>query len=339
MINVGVIGLGMMGNTHLDVYAKRTDVRVVAVSDANPERLAGKAHAGGNIEGQAKGGFDLNSPDVAKYKEGMKLIKDPNVQLVDVCMWTPQHLKYASKALQAGKHVMSEKPMARTAREARKLAEVAQSSPGTFMVGQCMRFWPGWTWLKEAVDNNTYGPVKAANFRRVAQHPGGAFYEDGERCGGAILDLHIHDTDFVQYLFGMPKSVFSTGYKKVTSAIDHVVTRYEYDNVPMVTAEGGWVMSKGHGFKMQYCVNFDRATAVFDIGQKDQLILIENGESKSVAIEAKMGYELEIAYFLDCIAKGVKPTIVTPESAANSVKIVEAEVKSVITGKLVKISA
>src|SRR6266404_8731654 len=55
MINVGVIGLGMMGQTHLDVYAKRADVRVVAVADRDPARLAGKVRAAGNVEGQAQG--------------------------------------------------------------------------------------------------------------------------------------------------------------------------------------------------------------------------------------------------------------------------------------------
>jgi large conductance mechanosensitive channel len=61
MINVGVIGLGMMGQTHMDVYAKHANVKIVAISDANPDRLAGKEKAGGNIEGQAKGGLDFSS--------------------------------------------------------------------------------------------------------------------------------------------------------------------------------------------------------------------------------------------------------------------------------------
>ena len=166
MINVGVIGLGMMGNTHLDVYAKRPDVKVVAISDLNPDRLSGVVRAGGNIKGQAQGGFDIKSPDVKKYDEGMKLIRDKNVQLVDVCLWTPLHYQYASKALKAGKHVLSEKPMGRTAADAKRLAKAAEAGPGQFMVAQCMRFWPGWTWLKDAVTNNTYGAVKSAHFRR-----------------------------------------------------------------------------------------------------------------------------------------------------------------------------
>ena len=93
-------------------------------------------------------------------------------------------------------------------------------------------------------------------------------------CGGAILDLHIHDTDFVQHCFGKPKAVFSRGYSRPTNAIDHVLTHYLYDDVPLVTAEGGWAMTPGFGFQMQYTVNFERATAVFDPGRE----AVEQGE-------------------------------------------------------------
>jgi len=333
MINVGVIGLGMMGGTHLDAYAKLNDkVKVAAISDANPKRLAGDESAAGNIDGQAQGGFDINDPSLKKYAEGMELINDPDVELVDICLPTPMHMQYAIAALEAGKHVLVEKPLSRTSADAQKLAAAAKDAKGIAMCAMCMRFWPGWDWLKEAVDKGTYGKVKAATFRRVANHPGGAFYEDGEQCGGAALDLHIHDTDFIQYLFGTPKQVSSVGYSKITSHTDHIVTRYFYDDVPMVVAEGGWAMSEGFGFSMRYTVNFEKATAVFDLGAENALMLHQDGKSEAVQLDGAMGYDLEIAYLIDCIAQGKQPTIVTLDQAAESVRIVEAEVKSVETG-------
>lgn len=335
MIRVGVIGLGMMGNTHLDVYSKRSDVEVVAISDLNPDRLSGKERAAGNVEGQAQGAFDINK--VKKYPEGKDLIKDKSIDLVDVCLTTPLHLEYAKYALKKGKHVLCEKPMARTARDAKKLAAIAAKSDKMFMIAQCMRFWPGWTWLKDAIDKQTYGKVFAAHFRRVAQHPGGPFYVDGSQCGGAALDLHIHDADFINYVFGVPKAVQSIGYTKITGETDHIITSYQYDNIPLVSAEGCWVMSPGFGFKMQYTINFERATAQFDLAAADKLTLCANGTCSAVSIDSKMGYELEIDYFLSCIKTGQKPTTVTPESAADSVRIVEAEVKSLRTGRAVKL--
>ena len=111
MTRVGVIGLGMMGNTHLDVYAKRDDVEVVAISDLLPDRLSGETVVGGNVEGQAQGGFDINRPGLKKYDEGKKLIKDKSIELVDICMPTHLHVEYARRALKAGKHVLVEKPV------------------------------------------------------------------------------------------------------------------------------------------------------------------------------------------------------------------------------------
>ncbi len=334
IINVGVVGLGMMGMTHLDAYASRSNARVVAVADMDEARRTGKARASGNIEGQAQGGFDFAS--VKQYADAAELIADPRVHLVDICLPTPAHVRFAVMALQAGKHVLIEKPLARTAEQAAAIVAAADAAPGLTMCAMCMRFWPGWTWLKDAVDAKTYGPVQAATFRRVADHPGGGFYENGDACGGAILDLHIHDADFVQYLFGMPQAVTSVGYSRITDRVDHVSTQYHYADVPMVTAEGGWSMAKGFGFRMEYTVNFAEATAVFDLAKPEPLTLYRPGQApQAIPLPEGMGYEHEIAYFLDCIARGEKPTRVTLASAADSVRLIEAEAESVATGRRV----
>jgi len=327
MIRVGVIGLGSMGQTHIGAYLNTPGVKVVAIADNNPDRLSGKVKVGGNVEGQGKGGLDHST--VKQYNEGMQLIADPDIDLIDICLHTPLHLEYALAALKAGKHLLVEKPLARTAADAQKLVEAAASAKGISMCAMCMRFWPGWTWLKDVVDSRQYGKVLSAKFRRVASHPGGPFYTNGDACGGAALDLHIHDTDFIQYVFGKPQAVSSAGYAKHTTAIDHIVTRYQYADIPMVVAEGGWSMADGFGFRMQYTINFEKATAIFDIGAKDQLLLVENGTTQAVPLDPKMGYDYEIAYLVDCINNNRKPTTVTLASAALSVKIVEAEVESI----------
>lgn len=330
-IKVGVVGLGMMGWTHLDVYAKLDGVEVVAVADRDPDRLSGKVRPGGNIEGQAQGGFDIAK--AKGYTDAADLIADPDIDVVDVCLPTPAHVPFGLMALDKGKHLLMEKPLARTSEDAQKLVDAAAKSDKLAMPAMCMRFWPGWTWLKDAVENETYGKVLAANFRRVASHPKGAFYQSGEASGGAALDLHIHDTDFIQHLFGMPKAVTSVGYSKPTDAVDHIVTRYHYDGVPMVVAEGGWAMTEGFGFSMRYTVNFEKATATFGEAGDTPLRLIEDGkEPEFIKLDEAMGYEHEIAYFMDCVKNGTAPQRVTMADAANAVKIVEHEVQSVRNG-------
>jgi predicted dehydrogenase len=333
MVKIGVLGLGTMGSTHLDAYSKLPNAQIVAVADWNDAVLSGKNKATGNIEGQAAGGFNLQSPTLKKYADGMAMIADPDVEMIDVCLPTPEHVKYAVAALQAGKHVILEKPLARTPEDTQQLADAAANAKGMSMCALCMRFWPQWSWLKQQVVNQTFGKVLGATFRRVASHPGRDFYLNGDECGGAALDLHIHDTDFVKYLFGMPKAVISHGYSKETTAIDHITTQYIYDDIPLVSAEGGWSMTKGFGFRMQYTVNFEKATAVFDAGKPEPLMLHEVGkESQAITCEKGMGYDFELAYFLQCVETGTKPAHAGFADAADSVKIVLAEVQSVRTG-------
>ncbi len=339
MLKVGVIGLGMMGLTHLGVYGKRDDVKVLAISDKMPDRLEGRTRAKGNVEGQAQGTVDFAS--VRKYPEGLDLINDPEIQVVDVCLPTPMHLEYALAALKAGKHVFVEKPVARTAEQAQQLqiaAEKAASKNQVCMVGMCLRFWPGWTWLRSAIREKTYGDVLSAHFRRVASHPGGAFYRDGAACGGALLDLHIHDTDFVQFCFGPPRAVQSCGYTCISGEIDHVITRYVYDDIPMVMAEGSWAMADGFPFTMQYTVNFEHATAVYDMGAAEPLVLYHAGQRNVIAVDPIMGYDHELAYFIECIKANRQPEIVTMKDATNCVRILEAERLSIHTAKPVGVN-
>ncbi len=335
MLNVGVIGIGMMGSTHLDAYAKARGARVTAVADLIEERREGRSVTAGNVKGQSQGG--VNFARFRKYDEGMRLIADPDIDVVDICLPTPLHARYAIAALKAGKHVLTEKPFALNGAEAARLVAAARHAKPMLMCAMCMRFWPAWAWLKDTVAAGTYGRVLSAHFRRVASHPGGPFYSDGDACGGAILDLHIHDTDFVQYCFGKPDAVFTRGYSRITNRLDHVTTQYLYRRIPLVVAEGGWAMTPGFGFQMQYTVNFERGTAVFDLAAQDQLTLVAGGKRTAVKVKAGIGYQHEIAYFVDCIRRGVRPRTVEPASAALSVKIVEAEARSAKCGKPVRI--
>jgi predicted dehydrogenase len=336
MVRVGVVGLGMMGLTHLDVYRNHPDAEIVAICDSDADRLSGKVQAAGNVEGQAMS--SVAQLDVERYSDIYQLIGNEGIDLVDICLPTDAHLRFGSEVLKAGQHLMIEKPLARTAADAQRFVEAAEHAKGITFVGHCMRFWPGWTWLQTAIQDQRFGKVYAASFYRRVNHPGGPFYLDGARCGGAALDLHIHDTDFVQFCFGMPKAVTSFGYSKITSEPDHLITHYQYDDIPLVTAEGSWAMTDGYVFNMGFTVNFENATAVFDSARPEPLMLYQKGhDPTAVPVEDIMGYDLEIDYMLKCIQRGERPSIVTVSDAMNTIRIVEAEVASVRSGQTVKL--
>lgn len=336
-VNVGVIGLGFMGMVHIKAYRNVPGARLVAVSDAFKQPVNGVLPGvGGNITD----GDSLHlDPETRFYTDWEELIADPAVDLVDICVPTSDHVKLSLAALRAGKHVVCEKPMARTSAQCREIVQAAAASKGCFMPAMCMRFWPGWDWLKAAIDNGTYGKVLSARFRRVSAPPGwsrGTYFKGGE-SGGALLDLHIHDADFVQFCFGRPKAVFSSGLTRFSGAIDHVVTIYHLANGAVVTAEGGWIMNEGFPFTMTYTVVFEKATADFDISRgAEALKLHEEGRPETVVkLEDGDGYTGELRHLVESIQNGVLPTTVTVLDGLGAVEICEAEEMSALSGRLV----
>ena len=333
-MNIGIIGLGMMGRTHYEAY-QEIGAKVVAVADSDTKRAKGdlSGTAGNVLEG---GLSQLPMDKIKGTTSASELINMKDVDIVDVCVWTPQHVEVVVEALRAGKHVLCEKPLARTVAEGERIAAAAAEAKGAFMPAMCMRFWPQWVWLKQAVVEKRYGKVLSATFRRVASMPAG-WYSNGKLSGGAALDLHIHDTDFVQHLFGMPKAVNSRGYIGASGEIDHLTTHYVYDEVPLVAAEGGWTFSKGYGFSMQYTVNFEQATADYDLGRGEKpLRLVRDGQAEFIDCGPGYGYAAELKYFIDTVSGGRKPTTVTADDAVRSLRLVEAEVKSAKTGESVR---
>ena len=339
-VGVGLVGLGFMGATHIKAYRQIDGYRIAALCNPSGRNLDGDfSKVEGNI-GSAEP-LKLDMTQVKAYRTFADLLADEAVHLVDICTPTPTHHELAFAALKAGKHVLCEKPVARTARLARDIAGAVAKSKGVFMPAMCLRFWPEWAWLKTAIDRKTYGNILGARFRRVGEPPawGQKFFFDGKLSGGALLDLHIHDTDFVQFCFGRPRAVFSTGFSKVSGAIDHIVTQYQVGSGASVSAEGSWAMTEGFGFNMAYTAIFENATADYDIARgADALKVFQKGkEPQTLQLEGKDGYVGELRHLLDSICSGKPPTIVTAEDAASAVEICEAEERSVQTGQLVSV--
>src|SRR3989339_939979 len=186
MVNVGIVGLGFMGVTHIKAYQKIQGVRIAAICDAARLPVNGDfSTISGNIGDSAPLKLDMNQVKATKNMDD--LLQDHSVDLIDLCVPTLAHTKLAVAALKAGKHVMCEKPMARTAAQAKEIADTAASSKGFFMPAMCLRFWPEWAWVKKAMGNKAYGRVLAARFRRVGTVPtwGKEHFLDGTKSGGA----------------------------------------------------------------------------------------------------------------------------------------------------------
>lgn len=325
-IGVGVIGLGLMGRTHIQAYeaARRAGFgcKLAAVCDRDTRRLEDRVEVAGNIERGNASERLFDPTGVHTFTDPDALLADREVQLVSLCTHTDTHVDLARRALAAGKHVLVEKPVSLDAREIETLAAAARQARRIAMPAMCMRFWPGWSWLKQAIDERTYGAVRSAVFQRLASPPSWSqdFYRDSSRTGGALFDLHIHDADFVHWCFGEPESLVSTG------SIDHVTTLYRYSRGPVhVVAEGGWDHSSGFPFRMRYLIVFEKATADFDLARDPVLLLHRDGTSEQVGVEAGTGYECEVRHVLAAITERKSSISPSLDEAAAVARMLAAE--------------
>jgi predicted dehydrogenase len=336
-IGVGVMGLGFMGRTHVACYNALARAglpcRLVAVCDPDPERLTGKAPAAGNLKTGQEVVFD--PAQVRAYADPERLLADAEVQLVSICTYTDTHVDLAVKALAAGKHVLVEKPIAVLAAEVRRLADAARQASTLCMPAMCIRFWPGWDWLYARVKDGTLGRVRSATFTRLGSGPTWAagFYRDEARSGGALVDLHIHDTDFVYFCFGKPSAVSSTGN------VRHQTTLYHYGpgGPSHVAAEGAWDLAPSAGFRMHFLVNFERASVEWDLFWKPTLRVYwpDRTETIDPGGGGGAGYEPEIRHLVTAIAEGRRNLSATMDEAVAVAEILEAERRSFENGTTV----
>ncbi|MDR1612719.1 MAG: Gfo/Idh/MocA family oxidoreductase [Planctomycetota bacterium] len=339
MLRIGIIGLGFMGKMHFDTYRALPDrAAVTAIADVDPKKRAGDwSGIGGNI---ALAGAAVDLTGVTMYENADDLIRDPEVDVVDITLPTYLHCEYALKALAAGKDTLCEKPMAVNSGEAAKMAEAADQAGRTLLIGQCIRFWPAYAKAREIVRGGEYGAVRTARFQRYSTLPTWSWQNwilDAGKSGLAALDLHIHDADFVAHLFGQPESVRSFGGGVNPGGWDHILTRYQYPGDLLVTAEGAWEYAPGFPFSMTFAIHLEKASLNLAADGKLTLYPISGAEPSGIVLDAESGYWHELTHFLDCIQTGKKSEVLTADSALRSVRLVESEMESIRSGGAVKL--
>lgn len=239
MLKVGLIGCGFMGSMHANCYKNIEGVRLVALADLRSEKA----------KELAKG------TDAAIFSDGMDLIAEADVDIIDICLPTYLHAEYALAAMDKAKYVFVEKPVALTVEEGRRLIEKSKATGCQVQVGQVIRFWDEYVALKKIIAGGEYGKVINANFRRISPRPEWGWQNwllDTKLSGGAGQDLHIHDVDYVLSLFGEPKNFYSVrnlaGEKN-----SYVNTLMQYEDF-VVSVEGTWDLPASHPFEATFRV-------------------------------------------------------------------------------------
>jgi predicted dehydrogenase len=296
MIKVGLIGCGFMGSMHVNCYKNIPGVEIVALADLREEKA--KALAEGT--------------SAKLYADGADLIANAEVDIIDICLPTYLHAKYALLAMEKVKYLFIEKPVALTAEEGDLLLEKSARCGCNVQIGQVIRFWDEYVKLAEIVKAGTYGKVINANFRRISPIPTWGWNDwllKTELSGGAAQDLHIHDMDYALSLFGEPKKMYSAKNIK-GEANSYINSLLKYDDF-VVTVEGTWALPGSHPFEATFRVVFENGV-VENAGGKFMLYT-DNG-AEEIKIEKKEvigdgfkggnisdlgGYYNELVYFTD----------------------------------------
>jgi len=330
MLRVGITGFGFMGRMHFRRWKMLKAAQVVAICDANPNIREDTHKAVGNIQG-AEGEMDFTGIEVCR--DFGEMLEKAKPDAISLTLPTYLHAEYSEKALSRGVHVLCEKPMALNVADCDRMIEAARRSDRVLQIGHCVRFWPEYAKAKEIVDSGRYGKVVAGMFQRLGAPPGWSldnWFVDEKRSGGVALDLHIHDTDYVQYLFGIPKAVCSHGAKGSKGQLIHIVTEYEFGEDKVIVAEGGWGMTAAFGFEMSFNLVLEKATICYDLTRKPMFrVCPADGEEFTPDVVGGDGYLHEIKHFAKAVRGEDVKEIITLEQSRNSVRIVEAEKKSI----------
>ncbi len=316
MIKVALIGIGGMGGVHFNAYKTIEGCEVVAVADVRVD-MAKEKVAGTNAK---------------VYQDIDTLLANETVDMIDICTPSYMHTELSVKALEAGCHVLCEKPMSISTEDTSRVIETAKRVGKSFMTAHVVRFMAPYVYLRSIVDSGELGKPVHIAMNRYSSIPRWSWEDwmrDVKKSGGTPIDLSIHDLDFARDTFGEPKSVSSVYKRLDNDNNDYIVSNLVYDGFS-ITATGTWFDAE-IPFNASYCAVFERGWVelrsgkvykngvLVDLDVKEEAV----SENTGINISRADGYAAEIAYFVDCISRGVSPDRVTPESSEASVKLVE----------------
>ena len=333
MLKSAIIGTGFIGNAHATAYKNMDNAQLVAIVDVDEEKGTKAAEEFG----------------CKYYSDAEEMLQTEEVDIVDICLPTFLHEQYALLAARYKKHILCEKPVTLSLESMDRMLAAVKEAGVRFMVAQVVRFWPEYIKIKEMYDAGDFGDVRMVYANRIAQHPNWTqWHRDPNKSGGGLFDLHLHDIDFMQYLFGRVKSVYAVGKASETGCWNFVMTTLKFENGNYATVEGIFDMTENYPFTMTFRIIGETKTVDYsmvagfnleDVGSsKRAAILYENGhEPRKLDIDEKDAYQIEIEYFVGHIESGKPFDVITPEDSRHVVEVICAIQESLETGKVVEL--
>lgn len=330
MKNIGLVGLGFIGKTHLQAYNHIDNAQVTSICTKSSMN---------NLEISRENNIAI----VAEYDD---LLANHEIDIIDICLPTYLHEDYIIKALNAGKHVICEKPLTLKIKSAERILRAVQESNRKLFVGHVLRFWPEYELIKAYSENGLLGNIEMVHAQRLGQFPTWSnWFKQPDLSGGALFDLHIHDIDFSYYLLGEVDSVYSIGSQNEYGAWNHVMSTLTFKNKSMAFVEASQKMPSSYPFTMSFRaqsrenvleLNIRAGENIESIDEsKNQLLFYSNEKVSPVEIQSYDAFQKELAYFVNCIESDEVNNIIPLEQVLYTLKLLEAIQRSLEEKKII----
>ena len=318
MIRVGIMGMGGMGRGRLPLYRDIAGAQVVAIGDIRAETLRQDETLSELLE--------IAPSEMRWFEDLAQLVSSGRVDMVDICLPTGCHRQASEAALDAGLHVLCEKPMALSSADCDAMVAASERAQRNLMIAQCIRFWPEYQHLADLRASGEAGRLLSLQLSRQGAAPSRTWFCRTAESGGALLDLHIHDIDYCHHLLGLPRRVYAQGGmgQGPEAGYDFCLSNLDYGPETQVSATAQW--SKAPiPFSARYEARFEEAFLRFDSSQSPTLTVYRvDAEPEQPTFGPDSAYTNEIRYFLSCIERGERPARCTPQQTRDSVALIEA---------------
>lgn len=313
-LKVAVVGVGFWGRNHVRVLNELSEVEVAAVCDTDPQRAKDVAEK-----------FGLKS-----YTDSQEMWRKEEIDAATLCVWSTNLGSEAIKALKAGKHILVEKPMARSAKEARRIISLADKQKRHVAVGFIERFNPAVQHLRKMINDEQIGTLVSATAKRVSRWP--------ERLGdiGVVKDTAIHDIDMMRYIFEEnPLAVYANaGSLKHARFEDYVQIMLTFSKGRTAFIEANWLTP----YKIRkLTVTGSKAILSLDYITQETSIETE-GQTLTPRQEWREPLKLELENFVRSILEGQKPAV-SGLDGLRALEIAEAALKSANKGTAMRLKA
>ncbi len=346
MLKVGIAGIGFMGWIHWLAYQKTHNARVTAIASRDPIKRSGDWTS---IQGNfGPPGEQVDLTGVAAHESVSQLVADDSIDVIDVCLPPSLHTSAVLEALQAGKHVVCEKPLALTTDDCDRMLQAAEQSGGQLLVGHVLPFFLEYDFVRQAIDAGTYGKLLGGEFKRAISDPLWLkdFY-DPHKVGGPLVDLHVHDAHFIRMIFGMPDSVISRGRLR-GDAVQYCATLFDFaDSSYAVSSICSVIDQQGRPFMQGFEIHFEQATLQFEFnafadGAESVPLKVLTADGQVLRPELGDGdpvqaFVRELQEVVSAVTENQQSKVLNARLARDAIRLCHCQSQSVTTRKPVKV--